>query len=95
MQGAKLKEEEVINKWMGVFHGEQKTGQTQWTHLPHELAAVRVLDHHSCPGHWSSVVGRCTGGVGDSRKIQDEWVATEVLNASDISEMSTCLVRGL
>ena len=51
VQEAKLKEEEAIDKWMGVFHGKQKTGQTQWTHLPHEQAAVRVLDHHNHPGH--------------------------------------------
>jgi hypothetical protein len=47
--GAKLNEEEVIDRWNLVFPGEQKTGQTQWTHLPHEEAAVGLPDHHSCP----------------------------------------------
>ena len=54
VQEAKLKEEEAIDMWMEAFLDEQRTDQTQWTHLPHlphEQAAVRVLDHHSHSGH--------------------------------------------
>ena len=47
--GVKLNEEEVIDRWNLVFPGEQKTDQTQWTHLPHKQAAVGLTDHHSHP----------------------------------------------
>jgi hypothetical protein len=50
---AKLNEKEVIDRWNLVFSEEQKTGQTQWTHLPHEQAAMGLSDHHNhskcCP----------------------------------------------
>ena len=82
-QKAKLKELEVTNRWMEVSQSEQKTGQTQQSNLPHEQAAVRLLERHlrleSCLA-WQEVVME---GVATQEEIEDEGVAIEGQNASE------------
>lgn len=83
MQEVEQSEKEGINRWMEVIQSEQKTGQKQWTHLPHEQAAVRRLDHHSrlkcCQVELEEVLeGRVT-----LKAMWDEGVATEVQNVFD------------
>jgi hypothetical protein len=48
VQEVKLKAREWTHRWIEVIQSKQKSGQLQWTHPPHELAAVSTPTLHTC-----------------------------------------------
>jgi hypothetical protein len=83
VQEVKLRAQEGIDKWIEVIQSEQKSGQLQWTHLPHELAAVSAPTVHSRLECYpirqgSEFEGRATQGGS-----QGEIMADRVQNASN------------